>query len=67
MIDLNKKELIYNQVMEYCKKNNIKLKDFYSSIDMTDVGFRTTWKKKNPKSIETLIDILEFIKNYDAK
>jgi hypothetical protein len=47
--------------MEYCKENNIKIKDFYSSIDMTDVGFRKTWSKKNPKSIETLIDIINFI------
>jgi hypothetical protein len=47
--------------MEYCKENNIKIKDFYSSIEMTDVGFRKTWSKKNPKSIETLIDIINFI------
>lgn len=66
MIDLDKKKLIYNQVIEYCKKNNIKLKEFYSSIDMTDVGFRQTWKKKNPKSIETLIDIIEFIKSHES-
>jgi hypothetical protein len=61
MIDIKSKKLIYDQIMEYCKKNNIKIKDFYSSIEITDVGFRKTWSKKNPKSIETLIDIINFI------
>lgn len=61
MIDIKSKKLIYDQIMEYCKENNIKIKDFYSSIDMTDVGFRKTWSKKNPKSIETLIDIINFV------
>jgi hypothetical protein len=62
MIDLNDKKLIYEQVMEYCKENNIRIKDFYSSIDITDVGFRKTWAKKNPQSIETLIDIIDFMR-----
>jgi hypothetical protein len=62
MIDLNDKKLIYDQVMEYCKENNIRVKDFYSSIDITDVGFRKTWSKKNPQSIETLIDIIDFMR-----
>jgi hypothetical protein len=60
-IDIKSKKLIYDQVMEYCKENNIKIKDFYNSIDITDVGFRKTWAKKNPQSIETLIDIINFI------
>jgi hypothetical protein len=60
-IDIKSKKLIYDQVMEYCKENNIRIKDFYSSIDITDVGFRKTWAKKNPQSIETLIDIINFI------
>ena len=61
MIDIKSKKLIYDQVIEYCKENNIRINDFYSSIDITDVGFRKTWAKKNPQSIETLIDIINFI------
>lgn len=62
MIKLYDKKLIYEQVMEYCKENNIRIKDFYSSIGITDVGFRKTWAKKNPQSIETLIDIINFMR-----
>lgn len=61
-LNIRDNHLIYDQVIEYCKENNIKIKDFYNSIGITDVGFRKTWRKKNPQSIETLIDIIDFMR-----
>jgi hypothetical protein len=67
MIDFKSEKLVYDQVMEFCKVKNIKMKDFYSSIGMSDVGFRMTWRQKNPKSVKTLVDILNFIEHNSNK
>lgn len=64
MIDINNKKLVYEQVIEFCDKNGIRIKDLHKEIGITDVGFRKTWSKKNPQSIETLNKIIKFMRKY---
>lgn len=64
MIDLEKDELIYDQIITHCKKNKIKIKDFCEGCGVTDSGFRMIWRQKNPKSVETLKKIVKYFKEH---
>jgi hypothetical protein len=67
MIDFKSKELVYDQVIKFCKDRGIKMKEFYSNISISDIAFRMTWRQKNPKSVQTLIEILNFIEKESKK
>lgn len=66
MIDITSNEIIYSQVKKILKEKKIKQKDFCSQIGITQIGFQRLWKNKNPRSIQTLINIIKTLERYDT-
>lgn len=67
MIDIMSKDLVYTQVRKILKDKGIKQGHFFKEIGMTQIGFQRLWKNKNPKSIQTLIDIIKTLEKYDTE